>query len=268
MNLPISRRRFLAATSAAVSVPFFLPAARASAEDRWGDLTGRFVYDGPAPERKKLKVDKDVDCCGKYDIRDESLLVDEKGGLSNVFVYCQERRVDICPQLEEEVEKQVLLDNSKCIFIPHCLSIWIPQQELYTINTQPIADNVAFSPFGDRAANLVLPPGTPEEPSSATWKFRRAQRVPVKILCNYHPWEIAYILPLDHPYVAISKKDGSFVIPKLPVGKKLRFQAWHERVGYLSTDDWDRGRFEIEIQPGTNDLGTITLAPKMFEKES
>jgi hypothetical protein len=267
MPAAFSRRRFLTATSVALSLPYFVPDALASEEEKWGDLIGRIVYDGPPPRRKKLKVDKDVECCGEYDIRDESLMVGEKGGLANVFVYCRERRVDICPELEDSTEKKVLLENSKCIFMPHCLSLWFPVQELYTTNTQPIADNVAFSPFGDRAANIVLPPGTPEKPSSTSWRFRRAQRVPVKILCNYHPWEVAYILPLDHPYVAITEKDGSFRIPKLPIGK-LRFQVWHERTGYLQTEQWKRGQFEIEIQPGNNDLGTITLPPKMFEKES
>jgi hypothetical protein len=59
--------------------------------------------------------------------------------------------------------------------------------------------------------------------------------------------------------------DGKFRIPKLPVGG-LEFQAWHERVGYLDAPDWPKGRFTMTIKPGTNDLGTIKLAPSMFEK--
>jgi hypothetical protein len=46
----------------------------------------------------------------------------------------------------------------------------------------------------------------------------------------------------------------------------LEFQVWQERVGYLETPDWKRGRFEIEIEPGTNDLGTIKIAPSWLEK--
>ena len=55
----LTRRRFLARTAAAAAVGF--PAtAIAGEKQEWGDLKGRFVYDGKPPERKKLKVDKDV----------------------------------------------------------------------------------------------------------------------------------------------------------------------------------------------------------------
>jgi hypothetical protein len=261
----INRRQFVAgaaAGAAGFAVGLNAPAIlRAAAADKWGDLTGRFVYDGTPPERKKLKVDKDVECCGKFDIRDESLMVGEGGGLANVFLYVRDRKVDICPELEEAVEKRITLDNRDCIFIPHAMAIWADKQEFYIVNSDPVAQNVAFSPLGDTPANIVLAVG-----ADATWKFRRAQTIPVPIACNYHPWESAFILPRDNPYVAISAMDGTFRIPKLPVGKKLELQIWQERVGYLDTPDWKKGRFEIEIKPGANDLGTIKLPPKMFEK--
>jgi len=269
MSHPMHRRRFLTGTAAAggaVAAGFCVPAIlRAAPDDQWGDLVGRFVYDGKAPEREKLTVDKDVDCCGKFDIRDETLMVGPDGGLANVYVYCRSRRVDICPELEASVEKQVLLDNRDCIFMPHCLKIWYPKQELYILNSDPVAQNVAFSPLGDLAANIILP-APPDEASKATWTFRRAQRLPVPIACNYHPWESAYILPLDHPYVDISKEDGTFHIEKLPVGK-LEFQIWQERTGYVSTPKWQKGRLKMTVKPGVNDLGTIKLPAAMFEKK-
>jgi hypothetical protein len=89
----------------------------------------------------------------------------------------------------------------------------------------------------------------------------------VPIACNYHPWESAYVLPLDHPYVAISTMDGTFRIPKLPVGQ-WEFQVWHEKVGYdLDTPICKKGRFRMTIRPGGNDLGTVKLAPTMFVKQ-
>ncbi len=270
MTRELNRRQFVTragAVAAGVAATFQAPnILRAAAADRWGDLVGRFVYDGKAPEPKKLKVDKDVECCGKYDIRDESLVVGEEGGLANVYIYVRTRRVDVCPELKESVEPRVLMENTRCIFVPHCLHIWCDEQEFYTTNDQPIADNVAFSPLADRPANIILPAApSPDEVTSATWTFRRRQNVPVLITCNYHPWESGYILPRDNPYVAVSAADGTFTIPKLPVGE-LEFQVWHERVGYLDTPDWRKGRFETTIKPGTNDLGTIKLAPSMFEK--
>ena len=259
MQYRISRRQFVAGAAAG---GFFAPAVlRAAAADKWGDLTGRFVYDGAAPERKKLTVDKDVECCGKFDIRDESLMVADDGGLANVYLYVRDRRVDVCPELAESVEKRVTLDNRDCIFIPHCMKIWNSRQEFYIKNSDPVAQNVAFSPNLDQPANIVIPVG-----ADATWKFNRPQRKPVPIACNYHPWESAYILPVDHPYVAITGEDGTFTVRGLPLGE-LEFQFWHERTDFLETRDWPRGRLTVAIRAGLNDLGTIKLPPALFAKK-
>lgn len=257
----INRRRFLTTTAATAGLlaAGARPRSAASADsDAWGDLVGRFVYDGTAPERKKLKVDKDVECCGKFDIRDESLMVDKEGGLGNVFVYVRSRRVDICPDLEKAVKDKFVLDNRDCIFKPHCMTIWYTKQIFEIVNSDPVGQNVAFTPIFDTPANIVIP-----VKGKATHKFGRNQTIPVKIVCNYHPWESAYILPRDNPYMSVSKPDGTFKIEKLPVGE-LEFQVWHERSGYVATPDWSRGRFKMEIKPGTNDLGTIKLDPALF----
>ena len=237
---------------------------KAAPKAQWGDLLGRIVYEGKAPNRKKLKVDKDVDCCGKFDIRDESLMVGADGGMGNVYIYVRTKKLDICPELEESVEEQVLLDNRDCIFMPHCMKIWYPKQEYHIVNSDPVAQNVAFSPLGDAPANIVLPP-PPDKAAEATWKFNRKQRLPVPVACNYHPWESAYVLPLDHPYVDITEMDGTFRISRLPVGE-LEFQVWQEKIGYLATPEWKKGRFKMTVKPGINDLGTIKINAALLAK--
>jgi hypothetical protein len=260
-NEKINRRQFAASTTAAAALMaagVHAAPAQAADSDKWGDLTGKFLYDGKAAEPKKLIVDADKECCSKFDIRDESLVVDENGGLANVYVYVRTKDVEICPELKEATPEKVVLDNVGCIFVPHCMSIWYPEQKFETVNSDPVSQTVKFDPLLDTPANYVLPVG-----GKVTHEFKRRQTVPVKILCVYHKWEIAYILPRENPYVAISKTDGSFSIPKLPVGT-LEFQVWHERTGYLATPAWAKGRFEMEIKPGVNDLGTIKLAPSLF----
>jgi hypothetical protein len=49
----------------------------------------------------------------------------------------------------------------------------------------------------------------------------------------------------------------------LPVGK-IELQLWQERIGYLATDDYAKGRVKMKIKPGTNDLGTIKLPSSLF----
>lgn len=224
-----------------------------------GELRGRFLYAGTPPERKKLKVDKDVDCCGKYDIRDESLMVGPEQGLANVFVYARTRGIPVPEGLAERWPKRVTLDNHECIFKPHCMAIWYPVQEYYIVNSDPIAQNVAFNPLGDLPANIILAPA-PGENTDAVWRFRRSQTEPVLIVCNYHPWESAYVLPRDNPFFAITDLQGNFVISDLPPGE-WEFQIWHERVRQLDLPNAPRGRLVVQIKPGVNDLGTITVTP-------
>jgi hypothetical protein len=273
-----TRRRWLAATAAAAAaVQFPSPLVLCAGQAEWGDLVGRFVYDGKAPERKKLKVDKDLEFCGKFDIRDESLMVGPDGSLANVFVYVRTPKVPVSPELEGSLPKQVVLDNADCIFKPHCMGIWYAKQEFRIVNSDPIAQNVDFKPTGDTPANIVLPANDAKKPADgksvekpaqkveATWKFSRAQIAPILIKCNYHPWESGYILIRANPYHAVSAADGTFRIPKLPAGR-LELQLWHERVGPLDAPGWPKGRCELEIRPGINELGTMRLASARFEK--
>jgi hypothetical protein len=258
----LTRRRFLARAAAGALVAGFpTPAIVRADQARWGDLTGRFVYDGDPPERKKLKVDKELQCCGKFDIRDESLMVGSDHGLANVYVYLRNAKAPICPDLEAAAAKQVVLDNRDCIFRPHCMKIWCARQEYFIVNSDPVAQNVAFTPLGDLPANIVLPVG-----GSATYKFNRSQSSPVPIACNYHPWERAYILPRANPYVAISTAHGTFRLSKLPVGQ-WQFQTWHERTEGFNEPQWPKGRFTFTVQPGSNELGTIKITPALLAKQ-
>jgi hypothetical protein len=257
----LTRRRFLvrAAAAGVLATGFPAPAVLRADETQWGDLRGRFVYDGKPPERKKLNVDKDFQCCGKFDICDESLMVGPEGGLGNVYVYLRSANAPICPKLEAAAAKMVVLDNRGCIFRPHCMKIWCTKQTFSIVNSDPVAQNVAFTPLGDVPANIVLPVG-----GTATYRFARKQSTPVPLACNYHPWERAYVLPRDNPYVDISAAEGTFSIAKLPVGQ-WQFQVWHERVEYLNTPEWPKGRFNFIINPGANDLGTIKIPPALLE---
>lgn len=259
-QLVLNRRRFLHAAGLGAAAAAYPVRASATQAGSWGDLAGRFVYDGPAPERKKLEVTKDVECCGKFDLRDESLIVGPQGGLANVYIYLRSDDAPVCPELKAQRPKKVVLDNKDCIFDPHCLTVWAGEQILEIINSDPVGQNVAFSPLYNPAANLVLPVDAKVE-----YEFEAGERAPVKVFCNYHPWESGYILARENPYMAVTGADGAFRIANLPVGK-WEFQVWHERIGYLNTPDWRRGRFEFDIQSGKNDLGLLKLSPSLFEQ--
>jgi plastocyanin len=58
--------------------------------------------------------------------------------------------------------------------------------------------------------------------------FKRAGLI--KVYCHIHSHMTASIMVLDHPYFAVPKADGSFVIDDVPAGA-YTISAWHERIG-------------------------------------
>ncbi len=235
---------------------------RMVAAQQWGDLTGKFVYDGPVPKPAKLNVTKDVEVCGKHPLVDETLVVADDGSLANVVVYLrgvfdkagkvETKKIKVHPDFESTSEP-VKFDNKNCRFEPHVLAVRTGQVVILG-NADTVGHNTNLQPLGDQPINPLLPAaGTIE------YKFRRAQTVGVPISCNIHPWMKGWIVPRDNPYVAVSGTDGTFKIEKLPVGE-LEFVAWQEQGGYVRK--WDKGRFKMAIKPGANDMGVIKIKPE------
>lgn len=250
------------AGTAAASV--LVPAA---ASEGWGNLKGKFIYGGKPPEPVKLgdKVDKDLQCCGKYlsELVEEDLVVGTDGGLANVFVFVRTEGVKVNPDLEKKVAK-AQMNHKHCRYEPHALAVWAGKQTVTFGNSDEINHAVAFNPLnpGNPAVNNTIAQNV-----SFDHVFQVEERVPVKVFCGIHKWEGGWILVRPNPYSAVSGDDGGFEISGLPTGK-LEFQVWQEKAGYLAAKpDWKRGRFEMEIKAGDNDLGVIQVDPKLFEKK-
>ena len=65
--------------------------AATTADAQWGNLKGKFVYDGKAPAPQKLNVAKEP-MCTEHNPVDESLLVGPDGGLKNVVIFVHQGR--------------------------------------------------------------------------------------------------------------------------------------------------------------------------------
>lgn len=230
----------------------------------WGNLTGKFVYDGTPPTPAKIVVTKDAQCC-KIQHDDESLIVGADGGIANVVVYCRTKLkpAQINPEYEADATAEVKFDNMTCRFEPHVLPIRL-SQTLLVHNSDICGHNTNVTPLGDQAFNQLLG----QEPSpnaSLKHQFKRQQSIPIKVTCNIHPWMFGYIIPRESPYTALSEGDGSFTLKNLPA-MELEFQVWQEKAGYVDTPKWPKGKFKMKIKAGENDLGTIKLPAKLFSK--
>ncbi len=230
----------------------------------WGNLTGKFVYDGTAPTPAKVVISKDAACC-KIQHDDESLIVGADGGIANVIVYCRTKLTpaQINPEYDADAKAEVKFDNNTCRFEPHMLPVRL-SQTLVVHNSDACGHNTNVAPLGDQAFNQLLW----QEPNpAATLKhqFKRQQNIPIRVTCNIHPWMFGYIIPRENPYTAVSAADGSFTLKNLPA-MEIEFQVWQEKAGFVDTPAWPKGKFKMKIKAGDNDLGTVKLPAKLFNK--
>ena len=78
--------------------------------------------------------------------------------------------------------------------------------------------------------NVNLPPG------SELAKTANPQRLPLSVQCDIHPWMSAKLFVFDHPYYAITDKNGNFDIPMVPAGAEITVMGWHEGIGWALTN--------------------------------
>jgi hypothetical protein len=225
---------------------------------QWGNLKGKFVFDGKAPEAKPLNINKDLECC-KVKHTDEGLVVGTDGGIANIVVYLRTAKPKVHPDYANAGKEPAVLDNKTCKFEPHVLGM-LTSQELQVKNSDQCAHNTNISPLGGGGINPLIPAS-----GDVKHKFTRQQNLPIPVSCNIHPWMTAYVLPRDNPYFAVTGEDGSFEIKNLPAGAELEFTAWQEKAGYVDTPTTPKGKFKKKIAAGDNDLGTIKLKASVFK---
>jgi len=237
---------------------------------KWGELRVRFEFTGKLPDPPVAweALRHNADFVG--DVYDESLLVNsDNRGVANVVVWLRTDR-DTAPSIHPSFQKtapdKVTWSIVGTRFVPHVLSVQTSQTLL--INNKDRFGHVPKLDMSDNASTSMALPSVNEGQHS----FKKSEMIPVKACCAVHPWESAWLILKDHPYVGISDADGKLKIEKLPVGD-WEFQFWHERAGNLKegivdgeVKSWPKGRRMVAISEGVNDLGTVKVPAKLFER--
>jgi hypothetical protein len=247
-----------------------LSASRANAADT-GTLSGQFVLEGEAPKLAPLvkaddKTVKNPEVCAKENVPDESLVVDDSTkGIANVFVYLQKPPSGMPAELKESKDKVVKFDQKGCRFIPHAL-ILRTDQSIAILSDDPISHNTHVNPTRQDGKNEVI--AANDRSGNVKWQFTVTERLPTRVNCDIHNWMSANWLIIDHPYAAITDKEGRFKIENVPVGEH-NFVVWHERSGYVFGAT--KRSIPVTIEAGkTTQLGnaaSISVPVANFEKK-
>lgn len=228
--------------------------ASAIGED-WGTISGQVVVTGdiPAPvllHAKGAQV-KDAAVCAAADTYKDDLVINpESKGLANVFIYLPKAPKSIHPDLKKPDPAVVIFDQKGCMFTPHAMVV-LGGQTVEVISSDAIAHNTHTYPLKNQAMNVLVAANTPAGKGLAV-DYKLSESLPLKVACDFHPWMQAYWMVVDHPYAAVTDKDGKFSIPNLPVGEH-EFRVWHERKGYLER------KYSVKVQKGDNELKPVEV---------
>lgn len=225
----------------------------------YGTLKGRVVVTGTPPtlpatiQQSQIKS-VDAAVCVYGDIpKHENFEVGTGGELANVFIFL----ANVPPGAKnmETPSEPVKFDQKTCTFHPHCL-LARTGQTILVLNSDSILHNTHTYPSRNTTFNTGVKPGT-DEANGLPLVYQRAERGPVKVACDIHPWMGAYQLPLDHPYAALTAADGAFEISDLPAGTH-DFTIWHEVAGTINS------RYEVTIEPDATTEVELTIDAGTF----
>lgn len=262
-------RLFLSAAVAA-AIGLMLPAgANAQAKKKFaatgtGTLKGTVKFDGTPPAVVPAKMDpsnKDIAHCKKGDTDDPTWIVDPASkGVANVVVWVQAPAGQF---FEVDTTKKcwpdkVEIDQPYCMFKPEVVTIFPTVfdgkaekptgQKFFMKNSAPILHNsrIAGNALKNPPVNKNLAPAKDGKPTEEEIKLKADTQV-IKVNCDVHKWMEGYIWAFDHPFAAVTKKDGSFEIPNAPAGAELTVMYWHASFG-------PRGKEfkKMTLKPGDN----------------
>lgn len=186
-------------------------------------ISGKITYQGEVPKFKAISMDADPGCSVKHGqpVMPELLVLGDGNTMANVMVRVTSGVADKQWAVPSE---PVVVDQRGCVYVPHVLGV-MAGQKVKILNSDGLMHNVHALPEKNKEFNKAMP-ATQTETEVV---FSKSED-PFKVKCDVHPWMAAYVAVLDHPFFAVTGKDGSFNISGLQPGT-YEIEAWHERLG-------------------------------------
>ena len=155
-------------------------------------------------------------------VTDEAVVTAVDGSLANVFV----ELVGTFPDTPVPTAP-VSIDQNGCVYEPRVAGARLGQP-VQVRNSDDGLHNV-HGIASDRDAFNVSQPMKgmanvfhPQEPGI------------LRLKCDVHTWMVAFVGVVNHPYFAVTGKDGAFVLRDVPEGT-YDLRAWHERLGTVTS---------------------------------
>jgi hypothetical protein len=236
-----------------ISSLFFMAVAFAGAQiASAADITGTVTLKGTPPAERDITVIKSDPNCGrlvKEVPKTKFYVVGPNAELADVFVTLK----GISGKSTGASAPPLIIDQVACEYIPYIAAAQTGQK-IVVKNSDPILHNVHPTPVntagGNREANKAQMPLGPD----LEFVFPAPENF-LRFKCDVHPWMFTYVSIVDHPYFAVTGKDGTFKIENVPPGK-YTVAAYH-RKGTLEGVEK-----EIEVKEGEPAKVDFTIEAK------
>jgi hypothetical protein len=177
-----------------------------------GDITGKITLKGTPKPEAEIALDPSCSKLHTEKLKTRFYVADSSGGLADVFVYIKD---GLSGKTFEVPAQPGVLDQVGCEYTPYISGLQT-KQKLIVKNSDPVIHNVHVQPTApaNKESNRAQMAGS----KPLEYAFDSAE-VFVKFKCDVHPWMFSYVGVVDHPFYAMSGKDGTFTIKNVPAGK-------------------------------------------------
>ncbi len=217
-----------------------------------GNITGKVTLKGTPPAEKEITAIKEDASCGKLQpgpVKTRFYVADASGGLADTVVVLR----GVSGKSTGASAAPLVVDQKGCEYLPYIGAVQTGQK-ITVKNSDPVMHNVHTVPAvtGNGEENKPQMAGAPD----LTFSYGKEENF-LKFKCDVHPWMLSYVTVVDHPYFAVTGKDGTFTIKDVPPGK-YKIEALHRKThapaynGVVKdievTADGAKADFEIEVK--------------------
>ncbi len=187
-----------------------------------GSIEGTIKYAGPVPKSKLQPMDADPICyaINKGNTRLASIAVGENNTLKDAFIYVKSG----LPQSSYPPPNEpAVMDQKGCNYSPRVMGVMAGQKVKF-LNPDGTLHNVHIMSKINPEMNVAMPDFRKEMETT----FKKTEFM-FPIRCDVHPWMLAWMAVMPHPFFSVSSEEGKFEIKNLPAGT-YEIEAWHEKL--------------------------------------
>ena len=193
-----------------------------------GSIFGRVLFSDEIPAEgtgpfRPVDMTDFPHCEGKYEkpMTNGTLVLGKRKGLSNVFV-----RIRNAPAGRYNAPRKAeVIDQTGCVCVPRVVGVRVDQPLVFR-NSDRIHYSLEGLPSKNPRFNFEMPPTLAER----VIRFDKAELSPFVIRDKRHPWRVAFVAVMTHPFFDVTRETGWFKIRNVPDGEYV-IEAWHETLG-------------------------------------